>query len=102
MESAGLYSDFGELATLRHAARHDARGNLATVAEQFESLFVQMALKAMREATIEGDLFNSEQGRTFRDMADRQLALDLSRSGGLGLARMIVEQFQTVAGDGDA
>ena len=55
METAALYNDFAGLAELRHAAGRDAGSNLRTVAAEFEALFLQQALEAMRDATIEGD-----------------------------------------------
>jgi flagellar protein FlgJ len=100
MQTAALYNDFAGLAELRHAAGRDAGSNLRTVAAEFEALFLQQALEAMREATIEGDLFQSDAVRSFREMADRQLAADLARSGGIGLADVIVRQLQAAGADG--
>ena len=98
METAALYNDFAGLAELRHAAGRDAGSNLRTVAAEFEALFLQQALEAMRDATIEGDLFQSDAVRSFREMADRQLAADLARSGGIGLADVIVRQLEAAGG----
>ncbi|HBO14526.1 MAG TPA: hypothetical protein DD491_17190 [Halieaceae bacterium] len=99
METAALYNDFAGLAELRHAAGRDAGSNLRTVAAEFEALFLQQALEAMRDATIEGDLFQSDAVRSFREMADRQLAADLARSGGIGLADVIVRQLEAAGAD---
>lgn len=95
MESAALYSDFGNLASLRTQARQDAGGSLHEVASQFESLFVQMMLKSMREATMEGGLFDSNALDSYEQMYDQQLAVELSRHGGIGLAEVIVEQLRS-------
>jgi len=100
VETAALYNDFAGLAELRHAAGRDAGGELRTVAAEFEALFLQQALEAMRDATIEGDLFQSDAVRSFREMADRQLAADLARSGGIGLADVIVRQLEAAGADG--
>ncbi len=94
MESAALYSDFGSLAGLRTQARQDAGGSLREVASQFESLFVQMMLKSMRDATMEGGLFDSNALESYEQMYDQQLAVELSRHGGIGLAEVIVEQLR--------
>jgi len=102
MQAAALYNDFAGLAELRHAAGRDQAGNLRTVAAEFEALFLQQALEAMRDATIESDLFHGHALRSFREMADRQLATDLARSGGIGLAAMIVEQLGAAGADGAA
>ena len=71
-------------------------GNAAVeeVAAQFESIFLQQMLKSMRDATVKSDLFGSSQMETYESMADQQLALRLSEQGGIGLARMMVEQMQ--------
>ena len=51
-------------------------------------------LKSMREATIKSDLFGSDQMEAYQSMADQQTALSLSQQGGVGLARVLVEQMQ--------
>ena len=65
------------------------------MAAQFESIFLQQMLKAMRDATVKSDLFDSSQMDTYQSMADQQLAVNLAENGGIGLARMMVEQMQT-------
>lgn len=63
------------------------------VAQQFESLFVQMMLKSMRDAVPEGGLFDNSNMDTYLQMHDQQLALSLSEQGGIGLAETIVKQL---------
>jgi flagellar protein FlgJ len=99
MQATGLYNDFGTLASLRTEARADAAATLDEVARQFESLFVQMMLKSMRDATMKGGLFDSHQLETYEQMYDQQLSLDLARQGGVGLADVIVRQL---SGQADA
>lgn len=94
MDSGAVYTDFGHLASLRTEAKANPNAALEDVAAQFESLFLQMMLKSMREATVDGGLFQSEQMDTYQGMADQQIALKLSEQGGVGLARMMVEQMQ--------
>ncbi|MEM9757744.1 MAG: flagellar assembly peptidoglycan hydrolase FlgJ [Pseudomonadota bacterium] len=98
MQSAALYSDFGSLAELRTDARRDGDSSIRDVAAQFESLFVQMMLKSMREATIEGGLFESHSLESYEQMYDQQLSLELSKSGGIGLADVLVEQLSSERG----
>ena len=90
-----MYSDFHSMANLRGAARQDADASLAEVAAQFESLFVQMMLKAMRDATPEGGLFDSNQLDSYRQMHDQQLSLELSNQGGIGLADVLIDQLRS-------
>lgn len=94
MQTAAMYNDFGALASLRLEARQDADAALESVASQFESLFLQMMLKSMREAVPDGGLFNSSDMDTYRGMADQQLAVDLAAQGGIGLADVLVRQLQ--------
>ena len=49
---ASLYHDFSGLAELKYQAREDQAGSTAKVARQFESLFVQMMVKQMRQASF--------------------------------------------------
>jgi flagellar protein FlgJ len=51
-------------------------------------------LKSMRDAGIKGELFNSSQMDRYMELYDRQMALDMARNGGIGLADMMVEQMQ--------
>ena len=62
---------------------------------QFEALFVQQMMKSMRDAVPKSDLIQSDHLETYQSMADQQMALNLSQQGGIGLARMLVEQMQT-------
>ena len=103
--TGAIYNDFSQFTALRAEATKNPNAALEDVAQQFESLFLQQMLKSMRDATVKGDLMNSETMETYQSMADQQMALQLSREGGVGLARMMVEQMQTrgyVPGDGES
>ncbi len=87
--------DFHGLNQLRQKAAHNQEDQqtLRQVAGQFESLFVTMMLKSMRQANLGEGLFDSEQSKMYQDMADQQLASDLSVRGGLGLQDVILRQL---------
>jgi len=87
--------DANGLHKLRYAANKDSndKETLKQVAAQFESLFVGMMLKSMRDAQLAEGLFDSDQSRMYRDMADQQLASDMSQNGGLGLQKVILRQL---------
>ena len=105
MMSGAIYNDFSQFTTLRAEATKNPNAALEDVAAQFESIFLQQMLKSMRDATVKSGLFESSQMETYQSMADQQLAVQLSEQGGIGLARMMVEQMQTrgyVAGEGDS
>ncbi|GAB5413242.1 MAG: flagellar assembly peptidoglycan hydrolase FlgJ [Congregibacter sp.] len=89
-----MYTDFGALADLRLDARQDGAGSIKEVASQFESIFVQMMVSSMRDATLKGGLFESNQLEAYEQMYDRQLSQELAKAGGVGLADVIVRQFE--------
>ena len=93
--SGAIYNDFSQFSALRADATKNPNAALEEVASQFESIFLQQMLKSMRDATVKSDLFDSSQMETYQSMADQQLALQLAEQGGIGLARMMVEQMQT-------
>lgn len=87
--------DFHGLNQLRQqaVASDNEAETLRQVAGQFESLFVTMMLKSMRQASLAEGLFDSSQSKMYQDMADQQLASDLSVRGGLGLQDVILRQL---------
>jgi len=86
----GTVNDFAALAGLRSRATADPGAATAEAARQFEALFVQMMLKSMREA---GDVFGDGSDTSYRDMFDQQIALEMTRGQGLGLARSLTQQL---------
>lgn len=87
--------DFHGLNQLRQqaVASDNEAQTLRQVAGQFESVFVTMMLKSMRQASLAEGLFDSSQSKMYQDMADQQLASDLSVRGGLGLQDVILRQL---------
>ena len=89
----GVYTDLHGFDRLREEARKQSPEALTEVAQQFESLMVQMALKSMREAKLAEGAFDSDQSDFYMEMFDKQLSLTLSRGRGLGLADALVRQL---------
>jgi peptidoglycan hydrolase FlgJ len=92
-----FFADFQGLAALKNDAKQQAPAALQEAARQFESLFTQMLLKSMREANKsfgEDSMFGSDQADMYQDMFDDQMALQMSKGRGLGLADMLVRQLQ--------
>ena len=86
--------DAGNLNGLQQAAAaHDPQA-LRAAAQQFESLFTSMMLKSMRQANFSDPLFGSDQGDMYQDMYDDQIASEISKGRGLGLADMLVQQLR--------
>lgn len=92
-----LFHDPRGLQALKREAVADPAAAIRPVAKQFESVFLQMMLKSMREAVPEGGLFNDETGKLYRDMFDNQMAVNLAEQGGVGLADVMVRQLTPAA-----
>jgi flagellar protein FlgJ len=90
-----IFNDIGYLGALRAEASAAPNKALEEVASQFEALFIQQMMKSMRDAIPQSDLMGSEHVDTYQAMADQQMSLNLAEEGGIGLARMLVEQMQT-------
>jgi flagellar protein FlgJ len=88
------YNDFQGLAQLKATAKNDPRAALKTVAHQFETQFISMMLKSMRDATPKDGLMDSQQGQTFQGMMDKEVAQKIAAHGGIGLAGMIEQQLR--------
>ena len=84
----------GNLASLKQAAAKNSPQALRAAAKQFESLFTSMVLKSMRQANFKDPLFGSDQGDLYQDMYDDQVAAQISKGKGLGLADMLVQQLR--------
>ncbi len=92
-------TDISRFSALRADARADKDAAFAKVAEEFEALFIQMMLKAARDATPEGGLFDSNELQLYQEMMDSQVALEMAQQGGLGFAPLLQEQL--LGGDAD-
>lgn len=90
--TANLAIDSQSLAQLRTQAKNSPDQALKVAAQQFESVFMNMMLKSMREATPQDGMMDSDQSRMFTGMLDQQLAQSMS-SKGIGLADMLVKQL---------
>lgn len=93
--AATLAFDAQGLSQLRARAKQSPEQALKAAAQQFESVFLNMMLKSMREATPQDGLFDSEQTRMFTGMLDQQLAQSMA-SRGVGLADIMVKQLSRV------
>ncbi|WP_022941028.1 flagellar assembly peptidoglycan hydrolase FlgJ [Psychromonas hadalis] len=93
---ASNYFDLQGLDQLRKKAQGNSKEAIREVANQFEAMFATMLIKSMRKANeaFETDSpFNNKNTKYYTDMQDKQLALDISRHGALGLADALVRQL---------
>ena len=94
------YTDLAALNKLKTSAVKNDPGAIKEVAKQFESIFLNMMLKSMRaanESFAENDIFNSKESRFYQEMLDQQYSLSMSKSQGIGLAKIIEKQLQGLA-----
>lgn len=79
---------------LRSQLRADSKEGLKQAAQQFESMFLQMVMKSMRDTVPQGGMLDSDQSRMFVGLLDQQMAQNIATSGrGLGFAKLIEEQL---------
>jgi len=93
LTDANVYTDVKGLNSLKQAAKTQDPKAVREAARQFESLFTRMMLKSMREANFKDPNFGSDQQDFYQDMFDDQLAVQMSKGHGLGLADMLVQQL---------
>ena len=100
----GFIHDIGSLDKLRQQAVNGEEGSeqeaLKSAAKQFESIFTSMLFKSMRDAnsSFKSEMFDSQNEQFYRQMLDDQMSSELSASGSLGLADMIVAQLSSAQG----
>lgn len=88
---------------LRSQFQKDPKEGLKAAAQQFETLFLQMVMKSMRDATPQDGLLNSDQSRFYTGLLDQQMAQNMAGSGkGVGFARLIEQQLGRNLSAGEA
>ena len=94
--SPSSYHDFAGLQGLKGRAREDGQSETAlrAAAQQFESMFLQEMMRTMRQATIKSDLMDSHALETFEGMFDKEVAMQMAKRGGMGMADMLVQQMK--------
>ena len=66
---------------------------LDKVSREFESIFIHQMLKAMRKTVIRSDFLSSFAGDQYQSMMDEEMAKEVSKQKGLGLAEVIHRQL---------
>lgn len=90
------YNDLNALQSLKYQSKGDREGALDAAAKHFESIFVSMMIKSMRDANkvfSEGNMLNSSESDFYQQMFDSQLAVSLATGKGIGLADVIKRQL---------
>ena len=83
-------------------AKSAENARLRKAAQDFEAVFLAQLLKSMRKTVPESELLgNSSESKIYRAMMDEELAAEMARSGGVGLADLLVEQLSPPAVERD-
>jgi Rod binding domain-containing protein len=72
-------------------------GNLKEAAAAFEALFLGQMLKTARESAAGGLGEGDQAGAAMMEIAEEHLAKEMTRNGGVGLARLILAQMGSQA-----
>lgn len=92
-DSASIYTDFNGLAKLKQGAREQSPEAIKEVAKQFESVFLGMVMKNMRQAKLAEGALDSQQSQFYQDMYDQQMSVHLAGKPGIGFADLIAQQL---------
>jgi len=85
--------------TSTHRTPEEASKRAFAVAQEFEALFTNMMLKAMRRTVPEGGLVPTSMGQQiFTEMLDGEYAKMMAGKGSLGLAEMIFREIERSEG----
>ena len=87
-----VYSDIQSLEQLHAEVKNNPKAAKKEVAQQFESILMQMMLRSMRDANkafATNDLFSNDQMDFYQDFFDKQMSLVMAQHGGIGFAKSI-------------
>lgn len=96
VDSSSVYTDLAGLNDISSLGRENTPEGLKKVAQQFESMFMNIMLKAMRDSTktfSEGNYMQSNELDFHQQNFDNQMSLHLSEGAGIGLADVLYEQM---------
>ena len=85
------YTDINGLEALKSDSKSPAA--LGKIAQQVEAMFLQMMLKSMRDASLGDGIFDSNEGKLYQDMFDKQVALDMSKHQDVGIGDLLMRQL---------
>lgn len=79
---------------LENAKESQDEKSLQSTCKQFESIFVNILMQNMRRTVSEGGLIEKSQAREmFEGMLDEEIAKEVSKEQGVGLAKTMYEQL---------
>jgi flagellar protein FlgJ len=96
VDTQSVYTDLSGLNAITQLGRENTPEAMRQVAQQFESVFLGIVLKAMRDSNAvfsEGNYLQSNEMDFHQENFDNQLTLHMSEGQGLGLADVLFEQM---------
>ena len=90
---AEFFLNFQQFGDMKLGARNNSNDAGQAVAQQFEGLFVQQMLAAMRSAANLDTSQDSSYMDFYQEMYDKQLAQSIAKQGGLGIAELILQNM---------
>ncbi len=99
LSAAYTSTDFQGLADLRRMAREESPEAADAAARQFEALFIQMMLKSMRDAMPVDSGIDGDGVQFYREMFDKQIALEMSQGEGIGLRESLLRDLAPGRGE---
>ncbi len=79
---------------LARSATAGSGRSIDTVATNFESMFLSLMLKEMRQTLDEGGFFGQDKGDVYGGLFDLYLGQHLAQGGGIGVANLIRQQLE--------
>ena len=72
-------------------SRLASSANLKKAGEKFESVFIGLMMKSMRQAKLGDGLFDSKNSDTFREMQDKQVAESMAAHQPIGIGKAMTD-----------
>ena len=80
--------------TAAAALRHGGKRSVAHVARDFESMFVSLILKEMRQTLEPGAMFGEDNSDSYGSLFDMYMGQHIAKAGGFGIAEMVRHYLQ--------
>ncbi len=75
-------------------AKTERLEKLKKATEEFEALFINAMLKAMRNTVMESNIFPAQAGKDmYTSMMDEYMAKEIAGSGGMGISQMLYNEL---------
>ncbi|MBI5587078.1 MAG: rod-binding protein [Deltaproteobacteria bacterium] len=76
----------------------DKSAALKKAVTEFEALFINQMLKVMRDTVTKSKLFHGGSGEEIYDsLLDTELSNQMAKGGGIGLAKVLLGQFEKIS-----